>query len=195
MHMKKIVTLCSAMLLCCSLAMGEVVISLSENTVDFGTVDLKGHSQIQDHRAVVLNHATLVNYQGINYEYDGPDETADGATFWFESEYRYDGYIYPYEYNHSTYDYDLIPSSDVVVYYQASEPGTYAGKFSFYTQDEDGNDLDPIYLDVKLVVTDSPTAIDEIVNGQSSNRKLIRDGQLLILRDGRTYTLTGQELR
>ena len=39
------------------------------------------------------------------------------------------------------------------------------------------------------------TAIDEIVNRNSSNRKLIRDGQLLILRDGKVYTVTGQEVR
>ena len=39
------------------------------------------------------------------------------------------------------------------------------------------------------------TAIDEIVNRNSSNRKLIRDGQLLILRDGKTFTVTGQEVK
>ena len=32
---------------------------------------------------------------------------------------------------------------------------------------------------------------DEIVPRQSSNRKFLKDGQLLILRDGRTYTLMG----
>ena len=38
-------------------------------------------------------------------------------------------------------------------------------------------------------------AIDQIVNRQSSNRKLIIDGQLLILRGSKTYTMTGQELK
>ena len=32
---------------------------------------------------------------------------------------------------------------------------------------------------------------DEIVPRQSSNRKFLKDGQLLIIRDGRTYTLMG----
>ena len=36
--------------------------------------------------------------------------------------------------------------------------------------------------------------IDQIVNGQSSNRKFIKDGQLLILRDGKTFTITGQRV-
>ena len=37
-------------------------------------------------------------------------------------------------------------------------------------------------------------AIVETVNGQSSNRKYIRDGQLIIERNGQLYTLTGQQL-
>ena len=37
-------------------------------------------------------------------------------------------------------------------------------------------------------------AIIETVNGQSSNRKYIRDGQLIIERNGQLYTLTGQQL-
>ena len=36
--------------------------------------------------------------------------------------------------------------------------------------------------------------IEQIVNGQSSNRKFIKDGQLLILRDGKTFTITGQRV-
>ena len=37
--------------------------------------------------------------------------------------------------------------------------------------------------------------IEQIVNRQSSNRKYINDGRLLILRDDKTYTVTGQELK
>ena len=37
--------------------------------------------------------------------------------------------------------------------------------------------------------------IEQIVNRQSSNRKYINDGRLLILRGSKTYTITGQELK
>ena len=39
------------------------------------------------------------------------------------------------------------------------------------------------------------TGNDEIVNRKSSNRKLIIDGQLFIIRDGKTYNATGAEVR
>ena len=39
-------------------------------------------------------------------------------------------------------------------------------------------------------------ALDQITNNQSPmTNKVIKDGRLLILRDGRTYTLTGQEVK
>ena len=47
-----------------------------------------------------------------------------------------------------------------------------------------------------------PTAIDEITDepadnqkSKISNSKILRDGQLLIMRDGKTYTVTGQQVR
>ena len=41
----------------------------------------------------------------------------------------------------------------------------------------------------------TPTSLDEIVNRNSSNRKLIRDGQLFIFRDGKMYNAQGVEVR
>lgn len=42
--------------------------------------------------------------------------------------------------------------------------------------------------------TCTATSIDPIGNQQSENRKLIRDGQLIILRGDKMYTITGQEI-
>ena len=41
----------------------------------------------------------------------------------------------------------------------------------------------------------SATGVDEIVNGQSSNRKFIKGGQLFIERDGKTFNAQGIEVR
>ena len=49
---------------------------------------------------------------------------------------------------------------------------------------------------VRLVHSYSPsTGIDEIVDRQSSNRKFIKNGQLIILRDGKMYNVMGVEIR
>ena len=41
----------------------------------------------------------------------------------------------------------------------------------------------------------SATGIEDIVNGQSSNRKFIKDGQLFIERDGKTFNAQGVEVK
>lgn len=40
----------------------------------------------------------------------------------------------------------------------------------------------------------STTGVDQVINRQPSNRKLIKDGQLLIERDGETFTIDGKRL-
>ena len=51
-----------------------------------------------------------------------------------------------------------------------------------------------------ILEIDGETAIDQIyedgiLNGQSSDGKFFRDGQLFFLRDGKVYTVTGQEVK
>lgn len=59
-----------------------------------------------------------------------------------------------------------------------------------------GGDAKMTGLSVRLVQDiEHETAVDQTVNGKCENGKLIRDGQLYILRDGKTYTVTGTEVR
>ena len=39
------------------------------------------------------------------------------------------------------------------------------------------------------------TAVDDITTNAQPTTKILRDGQLFILRDGKTYTVQGQEVR
>lgn len=55
-------------------------------------------------------------------------------------------------------------------------------------QDGDGNLL-------KEVALTSPTSINQVVNSNAVGSKFIRNGQLYILRDGKTFTVTGQEVK
>ena len=49
---------------------------------------------------------------------------------------------------------------------------------------------------VTAYVAPTPTAIDQITNDQSQmTNKVLRDGQLLIIRDGKTYTITGTAVK
>ena len=51
-------------------------------------------------------------------------------------------------------------------------------------------------LSVRLVQAyEAPTAITEIHSNKSQSQKVFRDGQLLIERDGKTYTVQGQEVK
>ena len=59
---------------------------------------------------------------------------------------------------------------------------------TFALEDADGNTLN----DVKYT---NPAAINHVVNNNAVGSKFIRNGQLYILRDGKTYTVTGQEVK
>ena len=57
--------------------------------------------------------------------------------------------------------------------------------------------LPAITADATLALSieeDEATGIDQIENRQSSNRKFIKDGQLFILRDGKTFNVLGSQL-
>ena len=48
-------------------------------------------------------------------------------------------------------------------------------------------------LKAKLNKEDGTTALDDQMSKGASSHKVLRDGQLLIERNGQTYTLTGQQ--
>ncbi len=70
----------------------------------------------------------------------------------------------------------------------------------YFTKWSDGNTSNPrtITVDKAMTLTavfaDTPTAIDN-TSADTTPRKVLIDGQVLILRNGRTYTLTGQEVK
>ena len=82
--------------------------------------------------------------------------------------------------------------------YEEEEQGesiAWSDNTTFYTTSDSKKDT-PIYQYVRALQVetgiDRPTTNDQL---QTTNHKFIRDGHLLILRDGRTYTVTGAELK
>ncbi len=54
---------------------------------------------------------------------------------------------------------------------------------------------DPYWQEFNIIgKSNAPSAVDNISSPDANTHKLLRDGQLLILRDGKTYTITGQKL-
>ena len=88
----------------------------------------------------------------------------------------------------SGYQYDAIGAK----YYLLA-------KFSGEMNDADGNKLivnEPADFIKLFVPSDVVTAIDnQMVNGKCENAKIMLGGQLFILRDGKTYTATGAEVK
>ena len=189
--MKKIFTTIIALVLCCSLSWAEATISLNPSTVDFGTVSLSEGSA-EGSVAIQITHTDLPDYTGVFYEFE--EEPAENAIFDIESDYiSSEGTIYPWV----TYDYqnyELLESSELRVTYLAEAPGTYSGKVIFYTYTEDWNDFtEPVYLDIKLAVTNEATAVDQTAVKVKA-RKYVQDGQLVIEKNGALYNVLGTKL-
>ena len=56
---------------------------------------------------------------------------------------------------------------------------------------------DPYWQEFNIVGnSNAPTAVENtLTNGNTGIKKLLRDGQLLILRDGKTYNVIGAEIK
>lgn len=86
--------------------------------------------------------------------------------------------------------WDVMMGDDILIY---GEDFTYdASTNTFFIESLTG-DVDII---IEATYTGDPTSMDSITNDPLSiPRKILRDGQLFIIRGNKIYTLTGQELR
>ena len=134
------------------------------------------------------------NTDGKNYEHN--EFTSEewkqmedaGAVFFPAAGYRWDNEVY-------------MEDSDLgyMGYYWASTPNDnwqgYQLYFDAYEVSPQGKNSRIYGQAVRLVQSAQLSAIDETVNRQSSNRKFIRGGQLLIKRDGKTFNAQGAQVK
>ena len=78
----------------------------------------------------------------------------------------------------------------IKVYDPAEQKTTLVGQSLQYTDDATLGTLAEPYI----IQLNSAEGVEEIVNGQSSNRKVMEDGILYILRNGEKYDATGKKL-
>lgn len=193
MLMKKF-TAFFALLLCCTMSYADPVISFSTDTVDFGTVVLDPAS-VEDSVAITIHHTGLMDYCAVYYKDVNMPE--DGALLYVSSDYESTAtVIFPWvttDYEH----YNLLPSSELRVYYYAEAVGEYTGRIAFYTYaDEDWEtETEYVYLTIKVnVISNDPTAIDNTTVEAKATKRIV-NGQLLIERDGKLYNATGAEVK
>ena len=99
----------------------------------------------------------------------------------------------PYEYkavgNHDYTVYQLPANGNNTI--SVTETGDYDVVFTLNIN-EDPNTLTAV---VTKVPEDDPTAIRDVQSDNAQCAKVLRNGQLFIQRDGKTYTVQGQEVR
>lgn len=91
--------------------------------------------------------------------------------------------------------YDILEPTLVCIHASVSEADSPARLSAPKQAKQQGQYLE--LYGIKILADETPTGIDQ-TNGQqptANSRKILRDGQLFILRDGKTFTLQGQEVR
>ena len=188
--MKKIFTILAlAMISVWSWA--TVSISINPNVIDFGTVylDESGEAEPEDYAQAELNY-TLAQYvynvfidtvgvQNPNCEFSAVADS--GEDFWYAGDGQY-----------------VAPETTVWVSFYAIAAGDYQIKYHFYSW-EDYNWETKVYgdeLTVKVkVLPHQTTGMESVQKSDVRSQKLIRDGQVLIIRNGEKYDVTGAKVK
>lgn len=143
--MKKFFTIL-ALAMASVMGWAAVNITVSPNNVDFGTVSIKGKTNVEDSVTINVTYSGLQQYCGVVYEDDQMPE--EDAAFWISgtntSEWIYGGDAYtPAE------------GQGLQLHYYAEKAGTYTGRIRFYSySDADWEVKTPyVYLNIRLEVS------------------------------------------
>jgi len=183
--MKKIFTIL-ALGMISVMSWAEVSISVNPNVIDFGTVNLNKNGEAEGETTATLTWSGLIAYCSVFVDTIGvmPDNCEFYATAAGGYDYWYGGDMYN-------------PASNPTVYvgYYAIAPGDYSIKYSFYSYTDDrwevksqGAEL-TVKVKVQAVGTDVESAESKV-----ESRKIMRNGQMIILRNGEEYSADGKRL-
>ena len=165
-----------------------VNITVNPNVIDFGTVNLNANGEAEsDWLSTTLSWSGLQPYCGVFVDtLNAPDPGAcefsisstEGGDFWYGGD----------EWNEPT-------GPTVWVKFYAIEPGNYEVTYSFYSfEDEDWTiKSQGVTLTVRAAVRALGTGIDE-AEAEMKAEKMVRNGQVLIMRNGALYDLTGSKV-
>ena len=119
-----------------------VSITVNPTSVDFGTVSIKGLTEVEDSVAVTVGWSGLQEYCGIWTE--TTNEPAEDCAFWTSPDYLYA--TDPWHSVSNPYEF--------MVHYYATKAGTYSAKIHFYTySDENWKVREEKVINVSIVVS------------------------------------------
>ena len=123
-----------------------VSITVTPDNVDFGTVSIKGKTNVEDSVTINVTYSGLQQYSGVVFEDDQMPE--NDAMFWISGT-NVDGWIY------SGDAYTPAEGQGLQLHYYAEKAGTYTGRIRFYSySDAEGTiKSDYVYLNITLVVS------------------------------------------
>lgn len=117
-------------------------ITVNPTTVDFGTVSIKGLTEVEDSVAVTVGWSGLQEYCGIWTE--TTNEPAEDCAFWASPDYLYA--TDPWHSVSNPYEF--------MVHYYATKAGTYSAKIHFFTySDENWEVREEKVINVSIVVS------------------------------------------
>lgn len=119
-----------------------VSITVTPDNVDFGTVSIKGKTEVEDSVAVTVGWSGLQENCGIWTE--TTNEPAEDCAFWTSPDYLY-----------ATDQWHSVSNPyEFMVHYYATKAGTYSAKIHFYTySDENWKVREEKVINVSIVVS------------------------------------------
>jgi len=173
-------------------------ITVSPNVIDFGTVYLDGNGEADsDWQKAVLSWSGLIEYCSVFVDtLEAPGVDA-GVEFRITSD---DGVDYDSDYWYGGDAWNEPTSPNVWVKFYAIEAGEYSVKYGFYSfEDEDWeikSDYTEFLVKVKVIDPNDPGTPTGVVNMRTKveAQKVLRNGQVLIIRNGETYSVIGAKV-
>ncbi len=143
--MKKICTIL-ALAMISAVSWATVSITVSPNNVDFGTVSIKGLTEVEGSITFDVTYSGLQPSCGVYF--DDVEMPEEDAVFWISGTNN-PGYIYGGD------QYTAPEGQGLTLNYYAEAAGTYTGKIKFYSYEDADWTIKstPVYMNISLVVT------------------------------------------
>jgi len=168
-----------------AMSFATVNITVTPNVIDFGTVvlDQNGEAQPEDFMTATLSWTGMQDYCGVWVDtISAPNSSLiefsvvsdSGSDYWYAGDPWTD------------------PETTVYVSFYAVAAGDYTAQYSFYSYEDEDWEVKSAGtpFTVKVKVVNATTALDETATPVEV-RKELRNGRLVILRNGTAYSVEG----
>jgi hypothetical protein len=186
--MRKIFTFV-ALALFSVMSWATVNITVNPNVIDFGTVNLNANGEAEsDWASATLTWSGLQPYCSVFVDtLNAPDPGAcefsisstEGGDFWYGGD-----------------EWNEPADPTVWVMFYAIAPGEYSVRYSFYSYEDEDWEVKSqgTELLVKVKVQALGTDVENVQGDKVQCTKALRNGRVLIRRNGETYFITGERV-